>query len=181
MSVKRDLELAGLPPTPRSCSSLYLSSLPWEGIVKLVLTGLGIIVSVAMSPRQLNTDTGYVTDIRLATIYLFFALSGLTDILVFYCGYSVLPEGVQSFILSLAFSAEAVMFGSTIREESPLEQQVHALLITVIVAAAFSAAMEVVFDNRLVKFCRVFFCFIQVSLILIFNVYYQVVIVDSIN
>jgi len=155
---RQDLERAGLPPTP---TSLYIKPLPWEGIVKLILTGLGIILTVAFSQRQYNPELGYVTDIRLTTIYLFFALSGLVDIFVFYCGYSVLPEGIQSFILSLAFAAEAVMFGSTMRREAPVELQVHLLLVLVVSCAALSSAMDVVFDNRLVKFCRTFFCFVQ--------------------
>jgi len=138
-----------------------MKPLPWEGIVKLVLTGLGIILSVALSQRQYDPELGYVTDIRLTTMYLFFALSGLVDILVFYCGYSVLPEGVQSFILSLAFASSAVMFGSTMKKEAPVELQVHLLLVLVIVCASLSSALEVVFDNRLVKFCRTFFCFVQ--------------------
>ena len=52
---------------------------------------------------------------RYATIYLFFALSGLVDILVYYCGYSVLPEGIQSFLLSLAFGVEGFLFTTHVR------------------------------------------------------------------
>jgi hypothetical protein len=53
--------------------------------------------------------------LRDSTMYLFFALSGLVDILVYYCGYSVLPEGIQSFLLSLAFGVEGFLFSSHIR------------------------------------------------------------------
>ncbi len=56
-----------------------------------------------------------MSNIRYATVYLFFALSGLTDILVYYLGYSILPEGVQSFILGLAFSVESLMFAMRLR------------------------------------------------------------------
>ena len=55
-------------------SNVFLSSLPWEGIIKLILTGLGIIVSVIASSPQQSEE--YVSNIRYATIYLFFALSG---------------------------------------------------------------------------------------------------------
>ena len=41
------------------------------------------------------SESEYVSNIRYATIYLFFALSGLMDIVVYYCGYAVLPEGIQ--------------------------------------------------------------------------------------
>ena len=92
-----------------SCSGNAISSLPWEGIVKLILTGMGIIGSVlAISlarneddPKQQGkiSESEYVSNIRYATIYLFFALSGLMDIVVYYCGYAVLPGGIQVCIL----------------------------------------------------------------------------------
>ncbi len=100
-------------------------TLPWEGIIKLALTGLGIVVSVAAGAASSDPSTPsssssvigdeYVGNVRYATVYLFFALSGLVDILVYYCGYSVLPEGIQSFILSLAFSVEALLFAMRLR------------------------------------------------------------------
>ncbi len=65
------------------------------------------------------------------------------------------------------------------RFEGYLEQQVHALLISALVSCAFACIMEVVnagrvfdyqliifilqvlYDNRLVKFCRAYFCLLQ--------------------
>lgn len=123
-------------------------TLPWEGIIKLILTGLGIVVSViAASPTQ---DTEYVSNIRYATIYLFFSISGLMDILVYYCGYSILPEGIQSFILSLAFVVEGVMFAMRLRFEAYLEQQIHVLLVIAIFACALACTLEVrLYPDRL--------------------------------
>ena len=135
--------------------SICSSSLPWEGIVKLVLTGLGIIASVIASSQTGgshhqadNGDPEYVSSLRYATIYLFFALSGLTDILVYYCGYSILPEGIQSFILSMAFAAEALLFALRLRFEGYLEQQIHAVLVVAVVACAISTTLEVSYNNR---------------------------------
>jgi hypothetical protein len=119
-----------------------MNSLPWEGIIKLILTGLGIVVSViAAAPMQ--QDSEYVSNIRYATIYLFFALSGLVDILVYYCGYTILPEGVQSFILSLAFVVEGLTFAMRLRFEAYLEQQIHVLLVVAVFACALACIMEV--------------------------------------
>ncbi len=123
-----------------------MASLPWEGIVKLVLTGLGIVVSViAVSPsvQSQQADSEYVSNIRYATIYLFFAVSGLMDILVYYCGYDVLPEGVQSFILSLAFVVEGLTFAMRLRFEGYLEQQIHVLLVVAVFSCAVASIMEV--------------------------------------
>ena len=132
--------------------SVCSSSLPWEGIVKLILTGVGIIASVIASSqtgagsvnRVNDGDPEYVSSLRYATIYLFFALSGLTDILVYYCGYSILPEGIQSFILSTAFAAEALLFALRLRFEGYLEQQIHAVLVVAVVACAISTTLEVI-------------------------------------
>lgn len=141
-------ETIGLPCQPEKKSSSFSTcistySLPWEGIVKLILTGIGIIVSVVASGPGQASDPEYVSNLRYATIYLFFALSGLTDILVYYCGYSILPEGVQSLILSLAFSVEALMFAMRLRFEGYLEQQIHALLVVAIVACTIACTLEV--------------------------------------
>ena len=94
-----------------------------------------------------QADDEYMSNIRYATIYLFFALSGLMDVVVYYCGYSVLPEGIQSFILSLAFIVEGVMFSLRLRFEGYLEQQVHLLLVTAIFSCAFACIMEVSITN----------------------------------
>ncbi len=162
---KSPAEISKSSSTLTNCLLGGSSSLPWEGIVKLVLTGLGIIFSViassSASNSQLGHDTEYVSSLRYATIYLFFALSGLTDILVYYCGYAILPEGVQSFILSMAFGAEALLFALRLRFEGYLEQQIHAVLVAAVVACAIATTLEVLYDNRLVKFCRAYFCTVQ--------------------
>eukprot|EP00096_Caligus_rogercresseyi_P001368 TRINITY_DN1216_c1_g1_i1.p1 TRINITY_DN1216_c1_g1~~TRINITY_DN1216_c1_g1_i1.p1 ORF type:complete len:422 (+),score=126.35 TRINITY_DN1216_c1_g1_i1:159-1424(+) len=138
--------------------------LPWEGIMKLVLTGLGIIISVVLSSGSHEAShhmDHYVGNIRLSTVYLFFALSGLTDILVYYVGYSILPEGIQSFSLSVAFAVEGLIFATRIRFESYLEQEIHTLLVVDVFCCAATAAFEVLYDNRLIKFCRTYLCLVQ--------------------
>eukprot|EP00095_Tigriopus_kingsejongensis_P003260 maker-scaffold69_size418775-snap-gene-3.22 protein:Tk03260 transcript:maker-scaffold69_size418775-snap-gene-3.22-mRNA-1 annotation:"hypothetical protein HELRODRAFT_95099" len=160
-----EFQIMGLPVPPQSrrksgSCCLVAFSLPWEGIVKLILTGLGIMVSViAAAPQQ--QDSEYVTNIRYATIYLFFALSGLVDILVYYCGYSILPEGIQSMILSLSFIIEGLLYTMRLRFEGYLEQQIHCLLIVAIFACSLTCILEVLYDNRLVKFSRAYLCILQ--------------------
>ena len=65
------------------------------------------------------------------------------DVVVYYCGYSILPEGIQSFILALAFIVEGIMFSLRLRFEAYLEQQVHLLLVVAVFACAFACTMEV--------------------------------------
>lgn len=157
-----EFQILGLPVPPKrkgSCCKAAFS-LPWEGIVKLILTGLGIMVSViAAAPQQ--QDSEYVTNIRYATIYLFFALSGLVDILVYYCGYSILPEGIQSMSLSLSFIVEGILYAMRLRFERYIEQQIHVLLIMAIFTCSVACVLEVLYDNRLVKFSRAYLCILQ--------------------
>ena len=82
------------------------------------------------------------------------------DIFLFYCGYSVLPEGIQSFLLAVSFSVEAICFHAI---SSPSTHHFICLLIILILCCSFSSILEIVFDNRLVKFCRSFFTFLQSS------------------
>merc|ERR1712106_583209 len=103
------LEMAGLPPTPEvggwtGCSTRCGRPLPWEGLVKIVLSTSAIGATVL-----LTLDS---TNIMIVTMYGFFLISGLIDILVFSFGYLVLPEGIQSLILSFCFIVEGLAFHS---------------------------------------------------------------------
>ena len=77
--------------------------------------------------------------------------------------YTVLPEpeGVQSFILSLAYCMEAVIFRALAPATS---SHLTDLLILVILSCALASILEVIFDNKLVKFCRTFFTTLQVTI-----------------
>lgn len=146
----RALQDAGLPPAPPPCTG----PLPWEGTTKILLTILAASLTLAL-PTQ-----GPAT-LLLLSLYLFFLLSGLIDVLIFFCGYTVLPEGIQSFILALAFTMEAVVFQAIV----PTAPHIL-LLLLLITSCALSSILEVVFDNKLVKFCRTFFTCVQASWLL---------------
>lgn len=62
--VTSEVEAAGLPPAPKPprrresfcCKTAF--TLPWEGIIKLGLTGTGIVVSVLAANPQVRTQEG---------------------------------------------------------------------------------------------------------------------------
>jgi len=144
----RALQAAGLPAVPPSSHR----PLPWEGVTKIFLT----IIAASMT---LGLPSHGSEILLLLSLYLFFLLSGLVDVVVFYCGYSILPEGIQSFILTLAFAMEAVIYHAI----SPTSAHHLVLLLFVILACALASILEVIFENKLVKFCRTFFTMLQAT------------------
>ena len=121
------LEAAGLPAPP--LAQLH-SALPWEGLAKTLTTVLAILVLSALPPT--------LAKLPVISMLGCFLLSGLVDILVFYCGYAVLPEGIQSFILAGAFAAETLCYSAV----GPAGQAGSLLLFTTALCA-LSAALEV--------------------------------------
>jgi len=144
----RALLAAGLPAIPPSSHR----PLPWEGVAKILLTIIAASTTLGLPSQGPEL-------LLLLSIYLFFLLSGLVDVVVFYCGYTILPEGIQSFILTLAFVMEAVVYQAI----SPSPAHHLVLLFFVILSCALSSILEVIFENKLVKFCRTFFTMLQAT------------------
>ena len=117
-----------------------------------------ILLTIIAASTTLGLPSQGPELLLLLSIYLFFLLSGLVDVVVFYCGYTILPEGIQSFILTLAFAMEAVVYQAI----SPSPAHHLVLLFFVILSCALSSILEVIFENKLVKFCRTFFTMLQV-------------------
>lgn len=155
------LELAGLPLPPTAGSSsclqqLGVRKLPWEGMVKIGLAASATGISVYQPALSAST-------IIVISMYVMFIISGTLDVFLFYCGYSVLPEGIQSFILAASFSVEVICFHAL---STPDTSHFILLLNIIVICCSASAILEVVFDNRLVKFCRAFFTLLQSSWLL---------------
>jgi hypothetical protein len=118
-----------------------LKNWPMEGFAKLAVTLVGVAVSLHSAYPQ--GELKFVGDILYATIYLFFALSGLVDILVFYCPL-VMPFGLDKFALALAFFIEGLIFNLHRSNKALMEQHVQALLICAIFACSASTLIEIV-------------------------------------
>jgi len=151
----QQLELARLPPTPDVCAWTGCSCgrpVPWEGLVKILLC-----ISAIASTLVLMFD---MTNFMMLTMYGFFLISGVIDLLVFFCGYLILPEGIQSLILSFCFVVEGLTFYS-LSSESVVH--LHFLLLALITACSASSILELVYEARLIKYCRCFFTLLQSS------------------
>ena len=120
-----------------------------KGTMKMLVGGAGDIKI---------TKDGNV--LLLINVYIFFIISGLTDIIIFYNGYKLIPEGLQSLILSGCFAVSALCYYSLITPD--LHHQL-VLLIIIISINCLTSLLETVVDNRLIKFCRIFFTLLQGS------------------
>ena len=143
---------AGLPPPPEYFMNLRRRHFPWEGFVKIVLSILSIIVTSALQSNVSNAN------ILLVNIYIFFTISGLTDLIIFYNGYKMIPEGLQSLILAGCFTVTSLSYASMITSEM---RQPLTLFIILTSLNTISALLETTVDNRLIKFCRTFFTLLQ--------------------
>ena len=127
--------LARLPPPPPRPTSQF----PWEGFIKIVLAVLASILTGSLPSSVPHSQT------IIINVYIFFLLSGTTDLLVFYCGYSLLPEGLQSFILAASFAVEGLCYQSLLTPDS---QHHLLLLLLLVISCSGTAALETVCDNR---------------------------------
>jgi len=153
----QQLELARLPPTPDVCAWTGCCNrpVPWEGLVKIVLSTACIATTLVLMFDMSN--------LMIITMYGFFLISGVIDLLVFFCGYLVLPEGIQSLILSFCFIVEALTFYS-LSSESSVNLHIH--LLALILACSLTSLLELVYEARLIKYCRCFFTLLQSSWLL---------------
>ena len=120
--------LAGLPPPPPPPAlSLSSRARPWEGLVKIVLAVL------AASLTGVLPSSVPQSQFIIINIYIFFSLSGMVDLLVFYYGYSLLPEGLQSFILAASFAVETISYQALMTPTTSLALSLLLLLTCVLI------------------------------------------------
>lgn len=79
---------------------------PIEGSLKLIATAVGLAGTLTGGLQQVGTVSPKVV---LATIYLFFAFSGLVDVLNFYFPHNV-SEGLVKLALAQSFFIEGFLF-----------------------------------------------------------------------
>ena len=141
---------AGLPPPPEYVMKIRRRPFPWEGFVKIVISILVSILSGSLDHSNLI----------IINVYIFFLISGAVDILIFYHGYRLLPEGLQSLLLSASFSVAALCYFSLLDSGN---SQAVSLIIGLTLLLSFISLLETVIDNRLIKFCRSYFTILLAS------------------
>lgn len=121
------------------CRALRLDKHPVQGVLKILVALVGIVGSLfAAYP---DGSFQYVGDVQFATMYLFFALSGLLDVLACYCPHAVSRSHAR-LGLSLAFLAEAFLFHHVEGlPADPAGRQAFQLLVGVMAACGLATAL----------------------------------------
>ena len=104
----------------------------------------------------------YVGDIQHVSMYFFFFIAGLVDILYTRKSGKVLPGGVDYVISFLGFTAQFILFKFHVHGQHPLEMTLHQLLLYVIAGSALTCLIEYNFrSNILAAYARAFMVFLQ--------------------
>ncbi|XP_076968564.1 transmembrane protein 45B isoform X2 [Tamandua tetradactyla] len=83
-----------------------------------------------------------------STMYLFFAASGLIDLLTFLVTH--VPLGVDRLFMGLAAFIEGFLFYYHVHHRPPLDQHIHSLMLVILFGGAFSVFLEVILRDNIV-------------------------------
>ncbi|XP_032282152.1 transmembrane protein 45B [Phoca vitulina] len=83
-----------------------------------------------------------------STMYLFFAVSGIVDMLT--CLVSHVPLGLDRLVMAVAVFTEGFLFYYHVHNRPPLDQHIHSLLLCAVFGGAFSIFVEVVLRDNIV-------------------------------
>jgi hypothetical protein len=145
---------------PCDCLCGRLKELPVEGAVKVLVVILG-------SAGEIVTATGkdrsvIVLNAQHASVYFFFGISGVIDLLVHYG--APLPPDVDFAIAVLAFLVEALLFQLQMYSQTAVGELVHRLLVYTVVANAVAVAMQMKYRHSLLgPLATAFFLIVQGS------------------
>lgn len=115
---------------------------PMEGIVKLTVTGVGMIGElIAATNYGRARSFVFLGDLQHVTMYAFFALSGIVDICT-QRGCRCVPPGLDYVAGALAFIGEALLFTLHLHGRSPVDVVLHKLLVAAVVSCVLTTLLE---------------------------------------
>lgn len=82
------------------------------------------------------------------TMYLFFAVSGFTDMLTYL--FSHVPLGLDRLVMAVATFNEGFLFYHHVHNRPPLDQYIHSLLLCAVFGGALSIFVEVILRDNIV-------------------------------
>lgn len=83
-----------------------------------------------------------------STMYLFFAVSGVVDMLTYLISH--VPLGLDRLVMALAAFNEGFLFYYHVHNRPPLDQHIHSLLLYAVFGGALSLSVEVVLRDNIV-------------------------------
>ncbi|XP_062817262.1 transmembrane protein 45B-like [Anolis carolinensis] len=138
-----------------------------EGAVKVIFAMIGILAEqfVPDGPHlylYTREPWGWVKlmNWQHSTMYLFFGLSGVVDVLTY--SPARLPLGLDRLMLAIAAFVEGVLLYFHVQNRPMLDRHIHTLLLIAIFAGSASILLEVFLrDNVILELFRSTFCFVQ--------------------
>ena len=124
-----------------------LAKLPLEPITKVALAILGIFLELFPDGEYALVDEhghfieGNLNNYGHSTMYAFFALSGVIDLLTWYTRLP-LPRGLGLLSLATAFAVEGMLFAFHLEGRPALDVRLHTMLYGIIFATAITICME---------------------------------------
>ncbi|XP_053125946.1 transmembrane protein 45B [Hemicordylus capensis] len=126
-----------------------------EGAVKFIFSVIGILAEqfVPDGPHLYLYSGEPRTWVKLmnwqhSTMYLFFAISGVMDMLTYY--QDQVPAGLDRLALSVAFFVEGFLFYFHVSHRPMLDQHIHSLLLNAIFGAAISTFIGVFMQHNII-------------------------------
>ncbi|XP_028664304.1 transmembrane protein 45B [Erpetoichthys calabaricus] len=131
-----------------------------EGVLKLLFCLVGILAEqfVPDGPHMHLYSEEEHSWVKLmnwqhSTMYLFYAISGITDIVTF--TPIPTPQGLDRLMLSMAVFVEGFLFYFHLHGRSPLDVHIHSLLLVAVFGGAASIFLEVFLrDNVILELFR---------------------------
>ncbi|XP_072517681.1 transmembrane protein 45B [Salminus brasiliensis] len=128
-----------------------------EGVLKTFFAFVGIMAEqfVPDGPHGhlYSEDWVKLMNWQHSTMYLFFGISGIADILI--TAPLPVPAGLDRLSLSLALFVEGFLFYFHVHNRPPLDQHIHSLLLVAVFGGAASTMLEVFMrDNALLELFR---------------------------
>lgn len=143
---------------PCDCLCGRLKDLEVEGFVKVFFTFVGFVGEM-VTGRHYGQFTRTANG-QHATMFFFFGLSGLVDILVHH--RFPLPKGVEYLVGALAFAVEATLFLFHTHGRTMLDKLVHTLLLYVLGCTIIVCILELRYRRSVLPvLCRAFLVLLQ--------------------
>ncbi len=143
------------------CSCLCWRFKQWEveGFLKIFFAAVGMAGEI--SPTFHSGKPVSMKDAQHATMYFFFMMSGIIDILVHH-RISVIPPGIEYVTVMLALIAEGILFKFHLHGRSDLDVLIHTFLLYAIYGSILAFAAEMYFRTSLmVALVRAFFTLVH--------------------
>ncbi|BFZ10162.1 hypothetical protein BsWGS_13201 [Bradybaena similaris] len=110
-------------------------SWPIESIVKIALSSFGMLAEITFNLPHPNMGI-----VQHATMYFFFTISGVVDLLIYFG--APLPPGADYISVALAFLVEGLLFANHLHERAVLDVKIHLLLVYVVFVTVLVVLME---------------------------------------